>query len=208
MIAPGALVGNIHALLAGAGGAHQRAVHVDDGPFKKSLGLFCPHLQADIVESILQGVDIGGAAEAPTKVAGGGWVGDAAGADRIKESLIVAAQFDIFQTGAFAECVVGDVADMIRFVVGQMVFEQDEPPVNRLGETESVREGVDGANAAVGNTAVSLADFVMDVAGGENRPPTAFEVELVEPAFNSALASVQLSASLNFHSKSLSCCGG
>src|ERR1039457_1596190 len=63
---------------------------------------------------------------------------------------------------------------------------------------------MNGANATVGNAAVALADFVMNVAGGEHRPLAAFDVELIEPAFDAALASVQLSAYLNFHSKSLS----
>jgi hypothetical protein len=94
---------------------------------------------------------------------------------------------------------------VIGLVVGQVELEQHEPPVNSFGEAEPVGEGMHGADAAVGDAAVALADLVMDVAGGEHRPLAAFEVELVEPAFDSALASVQLSAYLNFHSKSLSC---
>ena len=94
---------------------------------------------------------------------------------------------------------------MIGLVVGQMELEQHEPPVNRFGETEPVGEGMYAADAAVGDTAVALADLVMDVARREHRALAAFDVELVKPAFDSALASVQLSAYLNFHSKSLSC---
>ena len=93
---------------------------------------------------------------------------------------------------------------MIRLVVGQVDLEQDESPVNGLGETELVDEGMNRADAAVGDALALVADLVMDVGGGEHRPLATFEVELVEPACDSALASVQLSAYLDFHSKSLS----
>jgi hypothetical protein len=58
---------------------------------------------------------------------------------------------------------------VIGLVVRQVELEQHEPPVNRFGETKRVGEGVDGADAAVGDAAVALADFVMDVAGGPDR---------------------------------------
>jgi hypothetical protein len=62
--------------------------------------LLRPHLEADGVESILQRVDVGGAAEAPTEVAGGGGVGDTAGAEGVEEGFVVATEFDVLQTGA------------------------------------------------------------------------------------------------------------
>ncbi len=87
-------------------------------------------------------------------------------------------------------------------------LEEHEPSVDGLGEAEPVGQGVQGADAAVGDAAVALADLIADVGGGEHGPLAAFEVELVEPAFDSALASVQLSAYVGFHSKSLARCGG
>ncbi len=205
MIAPGPLVGNIHALLAGASGAHQRAIHVDDGLLEKGLGLFRPHLQANVVESILQAVDVGEVVEATAEVTRRGRVGDAASADRVEEDLVVAAQLNVFEAGATTQGVVGEIEDVIGLVVGHVEFEQDQISIDGRGETEPVRQSMHGADPAMRDAAVALADFVVDVAGGEHRLLAAFEVELVEPAFDSALASVQLSAYLDFHSKSLSC---
>ncbi len=159
------------------------------------------------MERLLQGMDVAGIAEASTKVAGGGGVGDTASAERVEEGLVVAAQLDVLQTGTFAQGVVGNVEDVIGLVVGQMDLEQNQPAVNGLGKPEPLREGMNGTDAAVGDAAIALADLVMDVAGGEHRPLAAFEVELVEASLDSALASVQLSAYLDFHSKSLAGCG-
>jgi hypothetical protein len=97
---------------------------------------------------------------------------------------------------------------VIGLVVGQVDLEEVEVTVDSLGEAESVGQGVQGAEAAVGDAAVALADLVAEVGGGEHGPLAACEVELVEPAFDAALASAQLLAYLGFHSKSLARCGG
>jgi hypothetical protein len=52
-----------------------------------------------------------------------------------------------------------------------------------------------------------VADFIVDIAGGEHRPLAALDVALVEAALDSALALPQLSAYLTVHSKSLVWCG-
>ena len=59
MITPGAVVGDVHALLALAGGGHQRAVGIEDGLVKETVGLLLPDADADIVIDVLQGVDVG-----------------------------------------------------------------------------------------------------------------------------------------------------
>ena len=46
--------------------------------------------------------------EAAAEVAGGGRVGDAAGAEGVEEDLVVAAQFEVLQAGAVAQGVVGE----------------------------------------------------------------------------------------------------
>jgi hypothetical protein len=89
VIAPGAFIGNIHALLAGAGGDHQRAVHIDFRPVDKGVGLLGPHRQARVVEGVLQGAD-SGHVEAAAEIASGSGVGNAAGAERVEEDLILA----------------------------------------------------------------------------------------------------------------------
>ena len=61
MIAPGAVVGDVHALLALAGGLHQRAVHVDAWPGRRTpSGCSAQTLLADVVEDVQQRVHVVG----------------------------------------------------------------------------------------------------------------------------------------------------
>jgi hypothetical protein len=55
--------------------------------------------------------------ETPAEVSGGGRIGDAAGAQGIEEDLVVATQFDVFQAGAIAQGVVGEIEDVIRLMI-------------------------------------------------------------------------------------------
>ena len=107
-----------------------------------------PGLDADVVEDVQERVHILGL-EAPAEIAGGGRIGDAAGAQGIEEDLVVAAQFDVLQAGAVAQGVVGEVEDVIRLVVRQMDLEQVQPVVDGLGEPELAHQEVHGADAAV-----------------------------------------------------------
>ena len=59
MITPDAVVGDVHAGFALAGGGHERAVGVEDGLLEEAGGLVPPNADADIVIDILQGVDVG-----------------------------------------------------------------------------------------------------------------------------------------------------
>src|SRR5947209_8127798 len=70
MIAPLAVVGHIHALLALAAGLHDGAVRFDDGPLEKRVRLLSPHGQPLAIDDVHQGVDVG-SLEAPQEVAGG-----------------------------------------------------------------------------------------------------------------------------------------
>ena len=59
VIAPGAVVGDVHALLAAAAGGDQGAVHVDDGLVEEGGGLLRPDLEPGLVDDVLQGLDVG-----------------------------------------------------------------------------------------------------------------------------------------------------
>jgi uncharacterized protein YuzB (UPF0349 family) len=87
------------------------------------------------VEEILEGPDVG-LGEASAEVAGGGRVGDAAGAQGVEEDLVVAPQFDVLEAGPLAECVIGEVEDVVGLVEGEMDLEQ----------VESIVDGVDQAD--------------------------------------------------------------
>ena len=88
-----------------------------------------------------------------------------------------------------------------------MELEQHQVPVDGIDQPGAADQGMDGADAAVGNAAIAVADLVADVARGEHRPLVALDVALVEAAFNPALALGQLSAYLGLHSKSFACRG-
>ena len=151
--------------------------------------------------------DVGGL-EASAEVAGRGRIGNAVGAESVEEDLVVATQFDVLQAIAVAKGVVGEVEDVIRFVIRQMDLEQVQPLVDGVDEANAFGEKVKGADAAVSDGAVALADLVMDVAGGEDgsvrgdRRPLAAR-PFFEPPLNSPLASFQLSSYLGIHSKLL-----
>src|SRR5262249_54089535 len=58
MVAPGAVVGDVHALLALTGGFHQGTVHVDDSLSEEGSRLLSPSLQARLVDDVLQEVNV------------------------------------------------------------------------------------------------------------------------------------------------------
>ena len=159
-----------------------------------------PGLLADVVEDVQERVDIC-RLEAPAKIAGGGRIGDAAGAEGVKENLVVAAQLDVLQTGAVAQGVVGEVENVIRLVIRQVNLEQVQSAIDGLGKFEFVDEQVHGADAAVAEAAATLADLVVDVAGGEHGLGSATKVVLVQAFLNPPLATRQLLAYSGVHSK-------
>ena len=122
VITPGAVVGDVHALFALAAGFHQGAVHVDDGYVEEGGGLLLPDALANLVESRLQGVDVG-LGEAAAEVTGSGRVGDTAGAKGIQEIDVVAAQLHVLEVAALAENVVGEVEYVIGLMIRQMDLE-------------------------------------------------------------------------------------
>jgi purine-nucleoside phosphorylase len=78
-----------------------------------------------------------------------------------------------------------------------------EPFVDGAVEADAIAQEVQCADAAIGDAATTLGEFVMDVGGGEDGLVEILEFVLVEPILNSALAGVQLASYLNVHSKLL-----
>ena len=76
VVAPDAVVGQVHALLASALGAGDGAVGLQDGVLEECLGLLPPDEQAFFVDGLLKRGDVRGG-EAAEEIAGGGGVGDA-----------------------------------------------------------------------------------------------------------------------------------
>ena len=150
VIAPGAVVGDVHALLAAGAGGDQGAVDVDDGLVEEVGRLLVPDLDPGLIEDVLEDLDVVGG-EAAAEVAGGGGVGDAVGAQGVEEDVVVASQFDVFEAGAVAQGVVGEVEDVIALVIGEVELEQVESLVDGLDEAELADQQLDGADAAAGD---------------------------------------------------------
>jgi hypothetical protein len=201
VIAPGAVVGDVHAPFALAGGRHQKAVHVQDGLPEEGGGLVGPYAQAGVVENVEQRVNVV-LGKPPTEIAGGGGIGDAACPQGVEEHLIVAEQFQVFQTGAATQGQVGQGEDMIRFMVRQVDLEQLQAAVEGIDQADLPNQFVHGADATDGDAAAALGDFIVDVAGRHDRLGTAAQVGPVQTALDSAFAVGQFFGYAGFHSKS------
>lgn len=92
---------------------------------------------------------------------------------------------------------------MIGLVIRQMNLEQMQARIDGLDETEAPGQKVDGADAAVNHAALALADLVVDVAGGKDRPIDMGQFRLVEPTLQAALAASELLSYFSVHSKFL-----
>ena len=168
VVAPGAVVGDIDALLAARAGGHERAVDIEHGLGEEVGRLRLPDLDPRPIEDVLEGLDVVGG-EAAAEVAGGGGVGDAVGAEGVEEDGVVAPQLDVVEAGAIAEGVVGEVQDVVTLVVREVVLEQVESFVDGLGEPEFPYQELHGPDPAGGDGAGLLGDVIMDVRRGEDR---------------------------------------
>ena len=69
-----------------------------------------------------------------------------------------------------------------------MDLEEMEPLVDGVVQAELTDEGVEGADAAVGDAVRSPGDLVVDVAGGEDGSVSVGELGRVEASLDAALA--------------------
>ena len=201
MVAPGAVVGDVHARLARASGLGEGAVHVDGGTLEEALRLLGPDLEPHLVDGFVQVGDAAGT-EAAAEIACGGGIGNALRPQGVEEGLVVAAQLDVFQAGAVAQSVVGNVQDVVRFVIRLMNQEHMQTPVDGLGQAELLHEQVKHADAATGNAVVAKRHVIVDVACREGGPFARALMFLVKPALNSRLEMPVPRAEDRFHSKS------
>ena len=92
----------------------------------------------DLVADVDQRVHVGGPKTA-AEIAGRGRIGNAAGTEGIEIDFILAAQFQILQTGAIAQGVIGQVEHVIRLVIGQMNFEQVQLVIDGIDKADAPR---------------------------------------------------------------------
>jgi hypothetical protein len=167
VITPSAVIGDINALLAARAGGDESAVGIDDGLVEEVRRLLFPDLDPGLIEDILKGLDIVGG-EASAEVAGGSGVGNSVGAQGVKEDDIVASQFHVVEAGAVAQRIVGEVQDVVTFMIGEVIFEQVETFVDGFGKAQLAYQKWDGADATAGNGLSLGGGVIVDVRGGED----------------------------------------
>ena len=141
--------GDVHALLALAGGFDHRAVSFDDGFVEERLGLLPPDFQPHGVEHVLQAIDVG-RVEAAAKIACGSGIGNAARTENIEVGLITTEQFQVFQARPSGEQVVGDIEHVVRIEVRQMDLQQAKASIDGLVKSKFLHQQVDGSDTSGG----------------------------------------------------------
>jgi hypothetical protein len=98
--------------------------------------LLLPDKQAFVIDDAHQGNDVV-VAEAAEEITGGGGIRDTLSGDSVEIDLVVAEQFKVSKGSAASEEVVGEVEDVVGFVIGEMAFEQGQMGVEGIGEIEA-----------------------------------------------------------------------
>ena len=111
-------------------------------------------------------------------------------------------RFDVLQTGAVAQGVVGDVEHVVGFVVGQVQLEQVQASIDGVDQADPPCQQVHGPDAAAGDGPGFGRDLVMNVAGRELRFEGDRIARLVKPAFDPLLAIAEPAAENGLHLKS------
>ena len=123
------------------------------------------------------------------------------GPECVEVDLVVAADLDVLQPGAARQEVVGDVQDVVRFMVGQVSLEEVEVLVDVVDQPGLPGQEVDRPDAAGCDGMDLVGEFVVDVGGGHHRLRS-FDAGLVlQASGDAALASGELSADTGVHSK-------
>ena len=95
------------------------------------------------------------------------------------------------ETSAAAKGIVGEVENMIRFMVRHVNYEQWESLIDGIDETKASGEKMKGANAAMADAMHAVSDLVVDVAGGQHGPSAVDTFGFIEPTLHPALASAE-----------------
>ena len=85
---------------------------------------------------------------------------------------------------------------------GEVNFQQGQPFVDGVDQSDASGERVDSADAAVGDAVGAFAEFVVDVAGSEHGLAAIAELSPVESTLDSTLAVGQFLAYVLLHLKS------
>ena len=102
------------------------------------------------------------------KSPGGRRMGITLSSERVEIDLIVAPQLEVFEPLAAGEDIEGDVEHVVGFVVGPMLLEQMEVPVDLLVELDLPSQEQDGPDATGGESPGATGRFIVDIGGGHH----------------------------------------
>ena len=190
MIAPGAVVGDIDALFALGVGADEGTVDVDECLVKEVDRLLGPDALAGAVDGIHEIQDVN-PPEPATEVARRGGIGDSFCIQGVEISLVVAEPFQMLELGAAGHDVQGDVHHMVGLVVGAMVLEQMQVVIDVGDQSGPACQQEHGTDAAWAQSLDPIAQFVVDVAGGDHGALRLGTGAVFDAAEDSPLASSQ-----------------
>ena len=190
MVAPGAVVGDVDAFLALSICLNKGAIGVQDGLLEKPGRLLGPDPPPRLIDGVHQGHDMR-LGEAAAEISGGGGVGDALGAQSVEIDLVVAPQLEMLDFLAAGQDVVGDVQDMVGFVIGQVPLEEREIAVDIADQPGLAGQEVYGTNSASGETPDAIRQFVVDVGRGHHGLVAFWSGPILDALKDSPLAFVE-----------------
>ena len=161
MVTPLLLVVHADAVFALAARLDQRAVRFDDRPLEELVRLLLPDFEPRLVEGFHQRKHIP-RAEASAEVGRRRRIGDPLGSEGIEIRLVAPAQFEVLQTGAARQQVVGHVEDMVGFAVRQVELEDRTDPIDAVGHAQLPHQLLHDPQPAGGNRLRPIGQFVAD----------------------------------------------
>jgi hypothetical protein len=124
----------------------------------------------------------------------------------LRKTFVLAAQFDVFDAHAPRQNVVGEVEDVIAFMIGQVDFEQLQVLIDLFHQAQALDHRVDGSQTALAVGGGLFAQLGVDIAAPHHGfglfPPVAWSQWSQSP-LNSALAVAKDFGVLSTH---LKCC--
>ncbi len=202
MIAPLAFVVDVDALLALGIGSHERAIGFNPRFREELRRLLRPHLKPCRVERLLQGDQVL-RLEPAAEIAGRGGIGRTLGPQQVQIGFVLPPQFEVFQASAAAQCVVGQVEHVIRFVIGQMHLEQMQLTIDLLGQPQVAHHLMDQADPAAAGADDAVRHFILRRAAPDHGACEVLGVVVfVETSQQSALARRHEFTDNRFHSNS------
>src|SRR3954462_14901165 len=117
---------------------------------KKAEGCWAQTRRRAMLKASIRATTSGSAKRRQKSPAVGGGVGDPSGAQGVEEGLVVAPGLDVLDPGAAGAEVEGDVEDVVGFVVGEVVLEEQEVAVDVADRADPPGDQEHGADAAGG----------------------------------------------------------